>query len=803
MIALLLTLLVFPMTHHRGVHPGKKDFMQPDSSIYHKGWIDLNKNGKMDPYENPKLPIEKRIDDLISRMNLNEKTAQMVTLYGSGRVLQDSLPTPEWLHKPWKDGVANIDEELNNLAYHPGAKTSLAWPPSRHAKAINAIQRFFIEKTRLGIPVDFTNEGISGLNSEKATSFPVEIGQGATWDPELIHKIGEVEGREARALGYTNIYSPELDVTRDPRWGRTVSTYGEDPYLISKIGVQMVTGLQSEGVVSTLKHFAVYSVPKGGRDGDVRTDPHVTLREVKTILLPPFKDAVEAGALGVMSSYNYYDGIPMTGSYHYLTQILRQRWGFKGYIVTDSGALEFIYSKYHVQPNFMGAVKQAVEAGVDVRTDFEKPSVYLNPLRKLVENGELPISVINKRVREVLYVKYKLGLFDHPYVDVKAADHLVRTPQSLKLSLRAAEESLVLLKNEHNILPLNKHKIHSILVAGANATEINHSIRRYGPSKIPVISTLEGIKQAVGKKVKVRYVKGPEVTDADWPESDIMDTPLSRKEKSEIVKAVREAKHSDVAVVVVGGNRKTVGESRSRVSLKLSGHQLALVKAVYNTGTPTVVVLINGRPLSINWINAHVPGILEAWFPGEMEGRAIANALFGDYNPGGKLPITFPKAVGQIPLNFPYMPSSQKYFTDRPVRARITGPLYPFGYGLSYTHFKFSDINVSPQEQHPGGMIHVSMKVTNTGSRQGDEVVQLYLHERVTPVVVPVEELRGFKRISLKPGESKEVDFTLTPKDLQLLNQYNQWQVVPGTFDVMIGNSSTDIRLKSSFQIVS
>ncbi len=768
-------------------------------SIYHKGWIDLNKNGKEDPYENPSLPVEKRIDDLLSRMTINEKTAQMVTLYGYGAVLRDQQPTLAWKDTTWKYGVANIDEQLNGGHGHPDHH--YLWPPSNHAEALNNVQRFFIEQTRLGVPVDFTNEGIRGLKAYKATSFPVEIGQGSTWDPELIHKIGQVEGEEARALGYTNVYTPEVDIARDPRWGRVPSTYGEDPYLISHLGVAMVKGLQSEHVVSTLKHYAVYSEPKGGRDGGVRTDPHVTPREVYTLFLPPFESAVKAGALGVMSSYNDYDGIPITGSYHFLTQILRQQWGFKGYIVTDSGALQFIYSKHHVQPDFKGAVKQAVEAGVDVRTDFQKPSVYLKPLRELVRDGEIPMSVINQRVREVLRVKFWLGLFDHPYVDTTQSNQVVSTPSSNALSLRAAEESLVLLKNSNKLLPLNKNKVRSILVTGPDATLSSSLINGYGPNGVDVTTVLDGIKSEVSKRTKVTYIKGPNVRDKDFPESDIMSTPLSKEEKSRIQKAVKVARHSDVAIVVVGENNRTVGEGRSRVSLSLPGHQLALVKAVYKTGTPTVVVLLNGQPLSINWINDNVPSILEAWFPGAKAGNAIAKAIFGEYNPGGKLPITFPKTVGQVPINFPYMPASQGKSNSRPARARVVGPLYPFGYGLSYTTFKYSDLTITPDTQNTGGKIKVSLNVKNTGKVKGDEVVQLYLHEKTTPVVTPVEVLRGFKRVTIEPGQTKQVTFELTPKDLQIYNKNLEPEVVPGTFHVMIGSSSEDIRLNGKFEI--
>ncbi len=777
-----------------------------NKSIYHMGWIDLNKNGKMDPYENPCLPVDERINDLLSRMDINEKTAQLVTLYGYDAVLKDEQPTKAWLDTVWKDGVANIDEQLDGRT---DVQSDLYWPPSTHAQALNNIQRFFIEQTRLGVPVDFTVEGIRGLKAVKATSFPDEIGQGSTWDPELINQIGKVEGEEARALGYTNVYSPELDISRDPRWGRVLSTYGEDPNLVGKLGEAMVKGLQGEHVVSTLKHFAVYSVPKGGRDGHSRTDPQVTPRDVYTLYLPPFEAAVKADALGVMSSYNDYNGIPITGSYYFLTELLRQKFGFKGYIVTDSGALKFIHEKHHVQKDFKGAIIQALEAGVNVRTDFQNPSVYLTPLREAVRSSELPINVINQRVREVLKVKYWLGLFDNPYVDTSKSNANVNKQSSDELSLRAAEESLVLLKNSRlsngqtgTVLPLDKTKIKSILVAGPNAV-MEESLNRYGPTHIKVTSVLNGIKNEVSKETKVSYVKGVDVVDKDFPESDIMETSLSDAEKEQIQQAAAAAKNSDAAVIVVGDDDRTVGESHSRVSLNLPGHQLSLVKAIVETGTPTVVVLMNGRPLTINWINKNAGAILEAWYPGAKTGEAIAKTLFGEYNPGGKLPITFPKSVGQVPLNFPYMPASQSYFpTDPKADARVTGPLYPFGYGLSYTQFEFNDLHVSPLKQNIGGNIQISLNVQNTGKLRGDEVVQLYIHEKVTPVIVPVSQLRRFKRITLEAGETQKIQFELTPEDLQLLNQNMEWEVVPGTFEVMIGSSSIDIKLKGEFEII-
>ena len=786
--------LFFTMQSYAQSYPFKTK-----SSLYHDGWIDLNKNGKLDPYENPALPVEERIDDLISRMNINEKTAQLVTLYGYGAVLKDQQPIAGWVDSIWVDGIANIDEQLDGRKDVP---SDLYWPPSKHAQAINNIQRFFIEQTRLGIPVDFTTEGINGLKAVKATSFPVQIGQGSTWNPELIYQIGRVEGQEARALGYTNVYSPEMDISRDPRWGRVPSTYGEDPYLVSRLGEAMVKGLSEENVVSTVKHFAVYSAPKGGRDGHSRTDPQVTPREVYSLYLPPFQAAINAGALGVMSSYNDYNGIPVTGSHYFLTKLLRNTFHFKGYIVTDSGALRFIHDKHHVQKDFKGAIIQALEAGVNVRTDFQHPSVYLTPLREAVNNNEISMSVIDQRVREVLKVKYWLGLFDSPYVDTSKSNQNVNKSSAMELSSRMAKESLVLLKNADNILPLNKKEIKSILVTGPNAT-MEESLRRYGPTHMDVISVLNGIKNEVSGEAKVTYIKGVDVIDEGFPESDIMETSLSSDEKEQIEQAVAAAKEADVAVVAVGEDERTVGESKSRVSLNLPGHQLELIQAVYETGTPTIVILMNGRPLSINWINNNVDAIIEAWYPGAMTGEAVAKTLFGEYNPGGKLPITFPKTVGQVPLNFPYMPASQAYFPGDPeADARVTGPLYPFGYGLSYTKFEFSNLQISPVQQNRGGNVQVSLDIKNTGKYKGDEVVQLYIHEKVTPVITPVSQLRGFKRITLESGETQEIQFELTPEDLQMLNQNMEWEVIPGTFEVMIGSSSIDIKLKGEFEII-
>src|SRR5882672_4780067 len=773
--------------------------------IYHNGWIDLNKNGRMDVYEDPKAPLERRIDDLLSQMTLEEKTCQTATLYGVGRgrtglqpPLKDELPTPEWKNQIWKDGIANIDEELNGIG--PNGKSIYATDIKKHVWAMNEVQRFFIEQTRLGIPVDFTQEGLRGVAAYTATSFPSELGQGHTWDRELIGEIGSITAEEARALGYTNVYAPTLDVSRDQRWGRVEDTYGEDPFLVSRLGVEMVKAMQKDyQVASTAKHFAIYSIAKGAREGQARTDPQATVHEVENIFLPPFRAAIkEAGLLGVMSSYNDYDGTPVTGSHYWLTERLRNDFGFRGYVVSDSAAVEYLYSKHAVAADMKDAVRQSIEAGLNVKTNFTKPDDFILPLRELVKEGKVSIKTLDDRVRDVLRVKFLLGIFDRPYVtDAAATERLVNSLDHQQVALRAARESIVLLKNDQNVLPLNK-EIKAIAVVGPNADDDSTARYRYGPSGVKGVTVLEGIVAKLGTRVIVNYAKGCEITDAPWPATEVLPEPLTREESSEIGKAVAAAEKSDLTVVVLGDSMKTVGESASRTSLDLPGQQLALVQAVHATGKPVIVVLINGRPMSINWINKYVPGILEAWFPGAQAGTAIADVLFGDYNPGGKLTVTVPRTVGQIPFNFPTKPNAQW----EGEKTRVNGALYYFGHGLSYTTFFYSNLRVTPLVQNPRGEIAVSVNVKNSGAREGDEVVQLYTRDLVSSVTTYEKNLRGFERIRLLPGETKTVSFTLRPDDLALWDRSMHFVVEPGKFRVMIGSSSEDIRLHAEFEIV-
>jgi len=775
-------------------------------SIYHKGWIDFNKNGKMDVFEDPSQPIPKRIADLLSQMTVDEKTCQLATLYGYKRVLKEEMPADSWKNEVWKDGIANIDEELNNLTSHTDdAPTQYSFPYSKHAAAINTVQKWFVEQTRMGIPVDFTNEGIHGLNHDRATPLPAPIGIGSTWDTELVRQAGQTVGREAKALGYTNVYTPILDPARDQRWGRVVECYGEDPFLIAEMGKQMCLGVQEEGVASTLKHFAVYSVPKGGRDGSDRTDPHVAPREMYQIYLYPFRRVIqEAHAMGVMSSYNDWNGEPITGSYFFLTELLRQKFGFTGYVVSDSEAVEFLYSKHHVAGDIKEAVRQAIEAGLNVRTNFTMPQTYIYPLRELVKEGKVSMKTLDSRVADVLRVKFELGLFDEPYVkDPAAADKIVHTTAAEEMATQMNRESMVLLKNQNNLLPLDKSKIKNILVTGPLAAETNYAISRYGPSHNPVTSVLDGIKNYVGTGVNVSYAKGCDIVDATWPESEIIETPLTDKEQADINAAVEQAKNADIIIAAVGEDVDRVGESLSRTGLNLPGRQLKLIQALQATGKPVIMVMINGQPLTVNWENKYVPAILEAWFPGPESGKVIAETLFGDNNPGGKLPITFPKTVGQIEFNFPFKPGSQapQGGPNSWGKTSVNGALYPFGYGLSYTTFEYSNLQVSPESENAQGDIDVTVDVTNTGQRKGDDVVELYLKQEISSVTTYEYDLRGFKRVPLNPGEKKTVHFTLHPDDLAILDKNMNWTVEPGKFMVMIGHSSEDLDLKKEFEV--
>ena len=773
---------------------------KPLTSIYKDGWIDLNKNGKKDIYEDPTQSINARTANLLSQMTLEEKTCQMATLYGWRRVLKDSLPTPEWKNAIWKDGIANIDEHLNGYtgSNKPKVNPDLVTDMERHVWAMNETQRFFIEQTRLGIPVDFTDEGIRGIEAHEATGFPTELNMGMTWNKELVHQEGIITGREARALGYTNVYAPILDVARDQRWGRLEETFGEDPYLVACMGVAMAKGIQQNNqAASTVKHFAVYSANKGAREGLARTDPQVPPREVENILLYPFKKVIkEAGIMGVMSSYNDYDGIPISGSNYWLIQRLRIEMGFTGYVVSDSDALEYLSTKHHVAANLKEAVFQAFMAGMNVRTTFKAPDSIIIYLRQLVKEGRIPMDTINHRVADVLRVKFRFGLFDHPYVESGAATRkIVNSEASQQVALQASRESLVLLKNNNNILPLAKG-LEKVAVIGPNATNVDFAHMHYGPSHSPSVNILQGIQAKLGAD-KVLYAKGVDLVDKRWPESEILPEPMDASELAMLDSAVQIAKQAQLAIVVLGGNAKTGGESKSRTSLDLPGYQLDLIKAIKATGKPVVVVLIGSQPMTINWIDKYIDGILYAGYPGVKGGIAVADVLFGDYNPGGKLTLTFPKSVGQLPLNFPSKPSAQ---TDEGEHARIKGLLYPFGFGLSYTTFGYNNLKINAGKTTKDS-IAVTVDITNTGKLAGDEVVQLYIRDVLSSVTTYEKLLKGFERVRLQAGETKTLSFSIPRDELKLYNRDMKFVLEPGEFSVMVGASSSDIRQTGSFFI--
>ena len=590
-------------------------------------------------------------------------------------------------------------------------------------------------------------------------------------------------------------------MARDPRWGRVIECYGEDPYLVSQLGLQQIRAMQDDHrVISTPKHYAAYSIPIGGRDHSTRTDPQIAPHEMMSLLVEPFRVGFMKGeAHGTMSSYNDYDGVPVTGSYWFLTTLLRQQFGFRGYVVSDSEALEYLWSKHHVAPDYKDAVRQALEAGLNVRTTFRTPESFVLPLRELVEEGSLSMELLDSRVRDVLWVKFWLGLFDKPYNDdPDEADRVYANPAYDSIARKASYESIVLLRNHDDVLPLKIEAIRNILITGPNADNKVLSLSRYGPKKIEYRSVLEAFRAKLEPDVNVMYSKGCDIIDPDWPESEIIAPVPSEKTMSEITDAVEKARNSDAVIIVLGEDNGIVGESHSRTDLNLAGFQQLLLEQICATGKPVVLVLMNGRAITINWADRNCDAIIEAWFPGKYGGEALADIVFGDYNPGGKLPVTFPKSVGQIPMCFPFKPSAQA-----DAATTVNGVLYPFGFGLSYTSFEYSNLVITPEKRMQEGEVEVTLDVRNSGQVAGDEVVQLYIRDEVSSVIRFEKELRGFERIHLEPGETRRVHFKLTPEELQMLDRNMDRIVEPGWFTVMVGSSSEDTRLEGRFEVES
>ncbi len=732
-------------------------------------------------YRDTKLTARERAADLVKRMTLEEKVDQLA----GGRRRAHSAEDP---------AAKQIYEDLAKL-FREDAQVSA------HDAAVirNNAQHYLAEKTRLGIPAIFQGEALHGFMAYGSTSFPQVLGLASTWDPELVQQAFHAAGDEMASAGVSQAFSPVLDLSRDPRWGRTEETYGEDPYLVARMAVAAVNGLQGttwnidrHHVMATMKHFAAHGQPESGTN----TAPaNISERELRETFLVPFEAAVKEGHVGsAMASYNEIDGIPSHINPWLLDRVLRQEWGFRGYVVSDGNGLQMLVETHHVAADFAEAARKALAAGVDF--DLSDGSVYAT-LVDQVRDGRVPEAELDQAVKRVLEAKFRLGLFDNPYVDPDYAQKITNSPEHQQLALKVAQKSIVLLKNDNNLLPLDLQKLKTIAVIGPNAADVHLGGYSRDPGPGNQISILDGIRKRVPASVKVLYAEGCKITTgkqgwAAWYENKV-EQPDPKADAASIQTAVTTTRKADVAIVVVGENESTNREAWSeqhlgdRDSLDLLGSQEALVRAVVETGKPVVVFLINGRPLSINYEREHVPAILEGWFLGEMGGTAAANVLFGDVNPGGKLPISFPKSVGQLPDYYDHKPSrNRSYLFDG------REPIYPFGFGLSYTQFKFENVRIEPKTIRTGGNAKVSVDVTNIGSRAGDEVAQLYIHQRVASRTRPVKQLRGFKRISLEPGQKTTVEFTLTPDDLSLID-FNMNKVVePGVFDVMVGSSSAD-----------
>ncbi len=769
-----------------------------------------SKKDKNPLYLNPKAPIEERVNDLVSRMSLEEKVGQI------------SIPLGWEMYQKQNDKISHsqkFEETITQnfsgmfwatLRADPWTQKTLTTGlnPKEAAEATNALQKYAINNSRLGIPVLFAEECMHGHMAIGTTVFPTAIGQASTWNPELIEKMAATIAKETRLQGGHIGYGPILDVAREPRWSRVEETFGEDTYLISQMGKAVVKGFQGENlnsgvnVASTLKHFAAYGITEGGQNGGITS---LGERDLFQYYLPPFKTTVDAGAWSVMTSYNSLDGIPCTSNKFLLTDVLRKQWGFNGFVVSDLGSIEGIYYTHHIGEIAADAAALALKAGVDADLGAKG---FGKELLIAIEKGLVTEEQIDWAVKNVLKLKFEMGLFENPYVDPNKAEKEVRSEENIALARQVAKESIILLKNEKALLPLDKN-IKEIAVIGPNADIPYNQLGDYtAPQEAGnVVTVLQGIRNKVGQTATINYVKGCAIRDT---------TNLQIKE------AVEVARKSQVAIVVLGGSSardfKTnyestgaasvksdskeaisdmeSGEGYDRKTLDLLGKQQLLVEKIAKTGTPVVVVLIKGRPLTINWISENIPAILDAWYPGQEGGNAIADVLFGDYNPAGRLAVSVPKSVGQLPIYYSHKPPEKHNYVEGDAE-----PLYPFGYGLSYTSFEYSDLNINVKEEPSNLNISISVSVKNIGELDGDEVIQLYIRDKNSSVVMPLKQLKRFERTNIKAGEKKEITFTLDKEDLMLYDLNKNWVTESGTFEVMIGSSSEDIKLKDNFEV--
>ena len=751
------------------------------------------------PYQNPKLSVEQRVNDLVSRMTLQEKVGQLrCTLAWNYYTIKGKNVEPSELFK--KDiAEGQIGMLWGTYRADPWTQKSLenGLNPELAAKAGNALQKYVIEHTRLGIPLFLAEEAPHGHMAIGTTVFPTGFGMAATWNPALIEKTGEVIGQEIRLQGGHISYGPVLDLAREPRWSRVEETMGEDPVLAGELGAAMVKGLgggilsKPYSTIATLKHFIGYGTTEAGQNGGITI---AGARELQESFLPPFKKAINAGALSVMTSYNSLDGIPSTCSKALLTDLLRTQWGFNGFVVSDLYSIDGIHGTHRVAETKQQAGVMALKAGVDA----DLGALAFGRLEDAVQKGMVTEAEIDVAVKRILKMKFEMGLFEHPYVDAAQAKQLVRSDNNKAVALQVAREVITLLKNQNHVLPLSKTQ--KVLVCGPNADNVYNMLGDYtAPQEEGNVKTiLSGIRSKLPAS-QVTYVKGCAVRDTT---------------ASNIAEAVAAAKEADVVVVAVGGSSardfktsyketgaavtdsKTIsdmdcGEGFDRATLTPLGHQMQLLKALKATGKPLVVVYIEGRPMDKSWAAQHADALLTAYYPGQEGGTAIADVLFGDYNPAGRLPVSVPANVGQIPVYYNKKPPMPHDYVEMSAR-----PLYAFGYGLSYTTFKYDDLNI---EETGDTQFKVTFNVTNTGDMDGDEVVQLYLHDEFASTAQPMMQLKKFSRIFIPKGETKQVSFTLEAEDLEIVDQEMNHVVETGDFTVMIGPSSDNIILKATF----
>ncbi|HEY7005416.1 MAG TPA: glycoside hydrolase family 3 N-terminal domain-containing protein [Sphingomicrobium sp.] len=754
-------------------------------------------------YKDPRQPVERRVDDLLARMTLDEKVAQLETVWESKAKLQTAKGdfSPELASKNFPNGIGGFarPSDYRGVTQSNGAAGAAGEAVNRDARQtaefVNAAQHWAVEHTRLGIPILMHEESLHGYVARDATSFPQAIALASTWDPEIVSRVFSVAAREARARGATLVLAPVVDVARDPRWGRIEETYGEDTYLTTQMGLAGVRGFQGpalplppDKVLVTLKHFTGHGWPESG----MNVGPaHVGERELREVFFPPFEAAVKTYPVrSVMASYNEIDGIPSHANSWLLNGVLRREWGYQGAVVSDYYGIRELVSRHHLYSDVDDAAERAIKSGVDVETPDPEGFVHLP---ELVNEGRVPVAVIDQAVRRVLRLKFEAGLFENPYPDPATADAKTATPDAIALAREAADKAIILLKNDNGLLPLKPGGIHRLAVLGAHAKDT--PIGGYSDVPKHVVSVLEGLQEAGRGRFVVDYSEGVRLTQSRcWSCDEVKLVPASVNRKL-IAAAVETAKKADVVVMVLGENEQLSREAWAethlgdRASLDLVGQQDDLAKAILALHKPTVVVLLNGRPLSVNMLAEHAPALLEGWYLGQETGHAVADVLFGKVNPGGKLPVTIPRSVGQLPVFYNHKPTARRgYLFD------TTKPLYPFGFGLSYTSFDISAPRVLTPSIASNQAARIAVDVANTGGRVGDEVVQLYVHDDEASVTRPVIELKRFQRVTLQPGERRTITFDLTPDDLALWNAEMKKVVEPGTFTIYTGPNSVDLK---------